>query len=175
MASKHPKVETFATLSAKVAEYERVLPMMQAQAQQAMMMAAAEKGKYLHVLKLFAAVLAQNSLNGIPTIVMHKSLVDQPDTLNIAREGYPDDKAEVGYTYRLVNDDEMEKLNAPAEPAPSLLDATGNPVASNDGGAVESGRDGGAETDGAPVVEAPKATGGDVRPLLRKEKAKRRK
>lgn len=173
MASKHPKVETFATLSAKVAEYERVFPLLQAQAQQAMMMAAAEKGKYLHVLKLFAAVLAQNSLNGLPTIVLHKSLVDQPDTLNIAREGYPDDKAEVGYTYRLVTDEEMTQINGPqnnedsAVQPSTLLDAAGNPI--------EAGTDGRTASDGVPSVEAPKAAAGDVHPLLRKEKAKRRK
>ena len=173
MSSRHPKVETFATLSAKVAEYERVFPMVQAQAQQAMMMAAEEKGKYLHVLKLFAAVVAQNMHKGIPTVVLHKSVVDQPDTINIAREPYPSFAAEeeqTGYSYRIIEPEELQALSAgvseePTEPESTLLDASGNLIrgsgeegnsAANEGdGVVRVLDDGGTGTDGeAPVVSS---------------------
>lgn len=147
MSSRHPKVETFATLSAKVAEYERAFPMLQAQAQQAMMMAAEQKGKYLHVLKLFAAVVAQNSHKGIETVVLHKSVVDQPDTINIAREAFPADAeedAQTGYSYRVISAEEIEALQqVPSgdepEPPVALLDANGNPVATGDSVADGSG------------------------------------
>lgn len=123
MASKHPKVETFATISAENAEYRRILPQLQAQAQQAMMMAAQEKGKYLHVLKILAAILEQNMHKGIETVVLHKTIVDQPDTINIAR-----DEAEGGYSYRVVTQEEIEALSENA----------------GSGGAVDSGDGGGA-------------------------------
>lgn len=174
MAARHPKVETFATLSAEVAEYRKIMPMLQAQAQQAMMMAAEEKGKYLHVLKLFAAVVAQNSHKGITTVVLHKSLVDQPDTINIAREIWPvdaEEEAQTGYSYRVISAAEIDALSANApvgevEPEPStLLDASGTPVSlgeSSDAGTTEEGDgvvrvlDGaGTGTDGEPPVAIP--------------------
>lgn len=149
MSSRHPKVETFATISAENAEYRRVFPILQAQAQQAMMMAAQEKGKYLHVLKLFASIVAQNMQKNIETVVLHKSVVDQPDTINIAREGWPSDAEpdnQLGYTYRVVSDAELAALNegdgtdggldtdSANRDASPLLDSTGNPVEPNDSG-----------------------------------------
>lgn len=99
-----PMVQTFATVSAQNHELKNALMQTQMQAQHAMQMAAQERGKYLHVLKLFAAILEQNMQMNMPTVVLHKTLVDQPDTLNIAR-----DEVEGGYAYRLVTQEEMEK------------------------------------------------------------------
>ena len=107
MSSKHPKVATFATISAENEQLKKVLPLLQNQARQAMIMAAEEKGKYLHVLKLFAAIVAQNMQMNMPTVVLHKSVVDQPDTINIARE-----EVDGGYAYRVVSEEEIRELEA---------------------------------------------------------------
>lgn len=155
MASKHPKIETFATQAAELDQYRQILPKLQAQAQQAMMMAAEEKGKYLHVLKLFAAILAQNMQKGEVTIVLHKSIVDQPDTINIARE-----EAEGGYSYRVVSDAEIDALRN----APPVNDAGANSAAKPV-----------AEDDSGPPVEAPEAGVAEpVSPVLRKTKRPKR-
>ena len=113
MSSKHPKGPTMATLTAENNEMRKAISKMQMQAQTALQMAAEERGKYLHVLKLFAAVVAQNMQENKQTIVLHKTLVDQPDTLNLAREEAPE-----GYAYRLVSTEEMEKVanETPNEP-----------------------------------------------------------
>ena len=119
MSRTHPKVETFATISAENAELRKTLGQLQMQAQTALQMAAEERGKYLHILKLFAAVVEQNMHAKIPTVVLHRTLVDQPDTLNIAR-----DEAENGYAYRLVTQAEMEAAQDAGNP--------GDPARPND-------------------------------------------
>jgi len=177
MSSKFPKVETFATLSAEVAEYRKVMPMLQAQAQQAMMMAAQEKGKYLHVLKLFAALLAQNSLKGIETVIFHKSVVDQPDTINIAREGFPKDAKEgeeTGYSYRVVGDAELAALNAPPEgdsgPGTAVhLDPANGILPGADPDAPSDGIGDDDEGSGAKVVALPSPAERNKRKVLRKK------
>jgi len=153
---------------------------LQAQAEQAMMMAAQEKGKYLHVLKLFAAVLAQNSLNGIETVVLHKSVVDQPDTINIAREGFPKDAADdaqIGYSYRVVGDAELQALSAPADSAPILNADDGRGEDGSveiDGTRLDEGSAGEGDNEGV-VVDGNGGTIQDRPPIVDISEAARRK
>lgn len=105
MSSIIRKGETFAMVKAENSELRKLVQTSQMQAQMAMMKAAEAHGKYLHTLKLFAAVVAQNMQKSEPTIVLHKTIVDQPDTINIARE-----EVEGGYSYRLLSDSDVEAL-----------------------------------------------------------------
>lgn len=107
-AQQAAKGQTLPQLRQENFELRRILSMVKPQAEQAMMQAAESQGRYLHMLKLFSALIIQNMAAGIDTVVKHKTLVDLPETLNIGRDEFKVGDEEIGYIYKMLTDAEVQ-------------------------------------------------------------------
>lgn len=109
MKRKDPekRIQTLQSLTKENYELRQAVALFQAQAREAMLTGAEAQGKSLHILKILGGLILQA---GGKAVVFHKTIVDLPQEINLARE-----EVEGGYSYRLISLDEVNAMVAKAQ------------------------------------------------------------
>lgn len=106
-ANPEKRIQTLQNLTKENYELKQACALFQAQAREAMLTSAEAQGKALHILKILGGLILQA---GGKAVVYHKTVVDLPQEINLARE-----EVEGGYSYRLISLDEVNEMVAKAQ------------------------------------------------------------